>query len=150
MPLRPQSLDNRIRYRFATLTTFCAEAIRVAPHTPSVPFLLYERSRRVEWVTALRAEEMANVPLGATGYHDLALNGRLAALAPGREELVEVEMAVEAQAFVETVFGFETVHVFKCGVGGEELDVFAALAGVNASNAFGTLVVGLGVEGYAF
>jgi hypothetical protein len=57
------------------------------------------------------------VPLRATSYHDLALYGRLATLASRRIELVEIKMTVEAHAFVQSVLGFETVHVFICRVG---------------------------------
>jgi hypothetical protein len=150
MPLRPQSLDNRIRNRLATLPALRAEAIRMTPDTPRIPLLLDKRCRRVKRITTLRTEEVADVPLSAARDDDLALDGRLAALAAGREELVEVEVAVEAQAFVDAVLGFETLHVFVGRVGWEELDVIAALAGVNAGDAFEALVVGLGVEGYAF
>jgi hypothetical protein len=150
MPLRPQSLDNRIRNRLATLSTLCTKAIRMAPDTPRISLFFDKRRGRVKWITTLRAEEVADMPLGAARDDDLALDGRLAALAAGREELMEVEVAVEAHAFVDAVLGFETLHVFVRGMGWEELDVFAALAGMDAGDALEALVVGLGVEGYAF
>jgi hypothetical protein len=150
MPLGPQCLDDRIRDRLPTLPALCTKAIRMTPDTPSIPLLLHKRRGRIKGITTLRAEEVTHMPLSATCHDDLALDGRLAALAAGREELVEVEVAVEAQAFVDAVLGFETLHVFVGRVGWEELDVIAALAGVNAGDAFEALVVGLGVEGYAF
>jgi hypothetical protein len=122
----------------------------VTPDTPRIPLLLDKWRRRIKRITALRAKEVTHMPLSATSNNDLALNGRLAALAPRREEFVEVEMAVEAHALVHAVLGFEALHVFVCWVRRKELDVFAALARVDAGHALEALVVGLGVEGYGF
>lgn len=69
----------------------------MAIHTPRIPILLYKRRGRIERVTALGTEEVPGVPFCTTRNNDLALNGRLAALAARREELVEVEVAVEAR-----------------------------------------------------
>jgi hypothetical protein len=150
MPLRTQCLYHRVRNRLSTLSTFGAEAVGMASHTPSVPLLLDKRRRRVKRITALSAKEVSNVPLGATSYHDLTLDRRLTAFASGREELVEVEMAIETHALVKTVLTFQTLHVLICGVGGQEFDVFTALASVDAGDAFSTLVVRFRIEGYAF
>jgi hypothetical protein len=150
MPLRSQSLNYRIRNRLPALPTLGTEAVRMAPHTPSIPLLLDKWRRRIKWITALSAEEMSNMPLGATSHDNLALDRRLAALAAGREELVEVEMAVEAHSFVEPVFSFETLHILVRGVGLKELDVITALASMNATDALSTLVIRFRVEGYTF
>jgi hypothetical protein len=90
------------------------------------------------------------MPLGPTRHHNLAFNRRLAALAARRKQFVEVEVAEEAHVFVEAVFLLQAHHVVVRGMRGEELDVFAALAGADAGDAFGVLVCGFRVEGYAF
>jgi hypothetical protein len=59
-------------------------------------------------------------------------------------------MAVEAHALVESILSFETLHVFVRGMRRKELNVFAVLAGVDAGDTLGTLVIRLGVECYTF
>lgn len=87
-------------------------------HTPRIPFLLHKRRARIKRIAALGAEKVASVPLGATRNNHLALNRRLTALAAGRKELVEVEVAVEAEGFVGAVLVFEARHVVGRGVRG--------------------------------
>jgi hypothetical protein len=72
----------------------------MATYAPRVPLLLHKRSGRVKGIAALRAEEMTNVPFGATCNDDLTLNGRFAALTPRGEGFVKVEVAEEAERFV--------------------------------------------------
>ncbi len=49
------------------------------------------------YITALRTEEMTNMPLATTSNHDLSLDRCLAAPASRAEEFVKVQMAVEPQ-----------------------------------------------------
>lgn len=125
MPLSIESLDNHVRHRLPSALALRAEAMRMAVHTPCIPLFLHKRRRRVKWVAALRAEKVASVPFRAARDDDLALNGRLARLAPRREELVEVEVAEETLAFVCAVFSFEARHVVGGWVGGQHGDVLA-------------------------
>jgi len=97
MPLAAQRLDDHIRHRLPTLPTLGTVAVRVAVAAPRVPILLYERRARIERVAALRAEEMAGVPLGAACHDDFALDGSLAGLAARTKHLMEIQGAVEAQ-----------------------------------------------------
>lgn len=150
MPLGAQRLDNRIRDWLPALLTLRAEPMRMAIHTPRIPFLLNEWRTRIKRIAALRTEEVSCVPLGAARDNDLALDRRLARFTPWGEEFVEIEVAEEAWGWVGTVFVLKALHVVWCGVRGEVGDVFAALAGVNAGGAFGVLVLRLGVEGDAF
>jgi len=78
----------------------------MAANAPGIPILFNERRGAIERIATLSAEEVANMPLRATRHHDLAFDGRLAALAAGREELVKVEMAVEPQTRF-AVYGFQ-------------------------------------------
>ena len=149
MPLCPQRLDHRIRNRLPALPTLCTEPIRMAPHAPGVPLLLDKRRLAIERVAALGAEKVSDVPLGAARDHDLALDGRLARLAPRREHLVEVEVAVEPEALVEPVLVLEPLHVFVRGVRVQHGEVLAALAGLDPADALRVFVGGLRVEGYA-
>lgn len=89
----------------------------MAPHTPGIALLLHKRRRAIKRITALRTEEVSNVPLCSTRNHHLALNRRLARFTAGREKLVEVEMAEEPQRLVEPVFVLETLHILVCRVG---------------------------------
>lgn len=75
MPLRSKRLDDRVRDRLPTFLTLGAVSMRMAIHAPRVPILLHERSRGIERVTTLSAEEVSGMPLGAASYDDLALNG---------------------------------------------------------------------------
>lgn len=150
MPLRAQRLDHRIHNRLPALPALGRVPIRMAPNAPRIPIFLNKRRRRIKRVAALRAEKVSDVPLRAACDNNLALDGRLAALAARREQLVEVKVAEEALGFVEAVVGFQAQHVVGRGVRGEELDVLAALAGADAGDALGVLDVGLGVEGYTF
>lgn len=71
-------------------------ALRVAPHTPRVPVFFDKRGCLGERVAAFGAEEVAGVPVGAAGDDDFAFDRRLAVFAAGAEELVVVDVAVEA------------------------------------------------------
>jgi hypothetical protein len=98
MPVEAKSLDNHIlNDRLSAALAFAAEAIRMAPDTPCIAFLLHKRHGLVEWVTALRTEEVSWMPVRATRDDSFSLDGRLAGLAAWAEKLVEVEMAVEAE-----------------------------------------------------
>jgi hypothetical protein len=81
------------------------------------------------------------MPLCAASNYDFTLDGRLAGLAARREEFVEVEMAVEAQALIAVVFGS------AAGVVG---DVGAVHAGLDPGDPFAAGGLGLWVEGDAF
>jgi len=148
VPLTPQRLEHHIRHGLPATPALGRVAIRVTADTPSIPFLFDKRRRRIERVSALRAEEMAHVPLGAARDHHLALDGRLAALAARAEELVEVEVAEEAQRFVAVGF-FQGVHVLL-GVAWGNLEFETLLTLVDPREALGALLVGFWVEGYAF
>lgn len=52
--------------------------------------------KRKTYITTFGAEEMTNVPFGATCNHNFALDRRLAALASRAEQLVKIQMAVES------------------------------------------------------
>ena len=93
---------------------------------------------------------MTSMPFRAAGNDNLALYGCLAALAARGEELVEVEMAVEAWRFVGAVVVLETCHVICGRVGREVGDVGARETGADAVDAFGVFVGGFRVKGYAF
>lgn len=149
MPLRPERLNNRIRNRLPTLPALRTIPISMAVNAPSIPLLLHKRRATIKRITALRAEEMTNVPLGTTRNHDLALDRRLAAFAARGEHLVEIKMAVEPEGLV-AVFGLEALHVFVRGVRVEHGNVFAALARLNAGDALGVFGRGLRIEGDAF
>jgi len=119
-------------------------------HAPRIPVLLDERRRAVEGIAALRAEEMSDVPFRAAGHDDLAFDRGPAALAARGEELVEVEVAVEAQTGV-AVRGFEAGEVvFGHQVVVRDGDLETGLTCVDAREAFGALFFRLWVEGDAF
>lgn len=99
--------------------------MRVTINTPSIPILLYKRRVRIKRIATLGTEKVTGMPLRATGNNNLAFNRRLAALAAGREELVEIEVAVEAGSFVCAVVVLETRHGVCGGVRGEVRDVGA-------------------------
>lgn len=122
----------------------------MAVYTPSIPIFLHKGRCAVKWITALSAEEVAGMPFRTTCHDDFAFNGCLAALASRGEELVEVEMTVEAWGFVGAVIVLETRHVVGCGVRGEIGYVLAGETGAYPVNALGVLVRGLGVKGYTF
>lgn len=150
MPLRSECLDNRIRDRFPASLALCTVPVGMAIHTPGIPVLLHKGRRAVKRITALGAEKVPGMPFRTTRYNDFAFDGRLAALASRREELVEVEMAVEAWRFVCAVIVLEARHVVSGSMRGEIGYVLAGKAGAYSVNALGVLVRGLGVEGYAF
>lgn len=83
---------------------------------------------------------MANMPLRPTRHDDLALDRRLAALAPRAEELVVVQMAVEPQPFIPVILLRSALHV---------LDIFAIPAPHDAVDALLALAIGLRVERHA-
>ena len=150
MPLRTKRLDNRIRDRLPTFLALRAIPMSVTVHTPSIPILLHKRRCGIEWVTALRAEEVSGVPFSATGHNDLTFNWRFAGLATWREHLVKVEMAEEALGLIGTIFMLKACHVVWRGVRREEGNVFTPQAGANARDALCELVVWLRVESNAF
>lgn len=148
MPLRSKGFDNRIRNRFPAALALCTVPMRMTIDTPCVPVFLDKRRRAVKRITALSAEKVAGVPLCTTCYNDLAFNGRFAALASWREELVEVEVAVEPRRFISAIIVLQTSHVFGCRVRGQERNVVACETGADTLDTFGVLVGRLGVEGH--
>ena len=78
--------------------------MRVTVDTPRVSIFLHKGRRAIERITALGAEEVAGVPLSTACNDDFAFDGRLAALASWREELVEVKVAVEASGLISAIF----------------------------------------------
>jgi hypothetical protein len=120
----------------------------MTPDTPRIPVLLDKRRRRIERIAALRAEEVADVPLGPTRHDHFSFNGSLAGLTPRGEEFVVIQVAEKALAFV-TILLLEAHHVFVRGVCGQELNVLAPHAGLDAGYALGVFVVGFWVEGDA-
>lgn len=84
---------------------------------------------------------MADVPIAAARDDAIALDGRLAAAAARAEELVEVQVAIEAHPLVAVV-GFRHAVLF--------LDRHALGAGLDARHAFGALVLRLRPEADAF
>jgi hypothetical protein len=123
--------------------------MRVAIDAPRVPVFLDKRRRAVKRITALSAEKVAGVPLCTTCYNDLAFNGRFAALASWRKELVEVEVAVKPWRFIGAIIMLQTSHVFRCRVRGQERNVVACETGADALDTFGMLVGWFRVESYA-
>lgn len=90
--------------------------------------LLDERRAGIEWIAALRTEEMAGVPFSATSDDDLAFNRCLARFAARAEHLVEVQRAVEAhRGHAVGFFGFVELVV---------RDVVWDVAGVTGCDAF--------------
>jgi hypothetical protein len=150
MPLRSQRLHNRVRDGFATALALGTIPMCMAIYTPSIPILFHKRSRGIKWITALSAEEMSGMPFCTASNDDFTFNGCLAALAARGEELVEVEVAVEAWGFVGTVIVLEARHVVCCGVRGEVGYVSAGETGADAVHTFGMFVGGFWVKGYAF
>ena len=116
----------------------------MTPHTPRIAILLHKRRRAIKRVSALCAEEVADVPLGAARDNDLAFDRRLAAFATWREELVKVEMAVEAGRLV-AIFGFEVEDIVGC-FAVRDGDRVACLAGGDAVEALAALLLGLRVK----
>ena len=137
MPLGPQRPNHHLRHRFPTLPALGAVAMGMTPDTPSIIVLFDKRGGSVKGVAASGAEEMPFVVGVAAGDDDLVLDGGLTGFAAGGEELVVVEVAVEAGGEVVDAIGdeFEVGH-FRRGGGfrgrrwGE-----AGLAGVDAGQA---------------
>ena len=150
MPLRPKRLDNGIGNRFSTPLTLRTVAMRMAIHAPSVSIFLHKRGCGIKRITALSAEEMTSMPFRAASDDDLAFDWRFATFATRGEELMEVEVAVEAWRFINAIIILETRHVVCGGVGGEIRDVGAGKTGADAVDAFGVFVRRFRVEGYAF
>jgi hypothetical protein len=121
--------------------------MRVAIDTPSISILLHKRSARVEWIAALRAEEVSSVPLSTARHNHLTFNRCLARLASRREHLVEVEMAEEALRLICAVFVLEPSHVIWSSLSSKEWDILTTLACANARDALREFVVWFRVEG---
>jgi hypothetical protein len=68
--------------------------------TVCVVVALNERGTAVEWVTTLGAEEVADMPFRSSCNNDLTLDRCFAGTAAGRKELVEVQVAVEAERII--------------------------------------------------
>ena len=96
MPITSKSFDNDIRDRLLTFPTFRAVPVGMTAYTPCVPILLNKGHARVEWIAALRTEEVARMPFSSASYNHLPFNGSLARLASGTEQLMEVKVAVKS------------------------------------------------------
>jgi hypothetical protein len=96
MPLCPKRLNNRIRNRLPTPLTLRTIPMRMAIHTPRIPILLHKRRTTIKRIATLRTKEVSSMPLRSTRDDNLTFDRCLAALAPRTEELVEIEVAVEA------------------------------------------------------
>lgn len=142
MPLAPQRLYHHIRHRLPTLTALGTVPVGVAIATPRITILLNERRARIEWIAALRTEEVPGVPLGATSNNDFAFDRRLARLAARAEHFVEVERAVEAHRGLAVGY-FRFVELLVRDV---VWDV-ASVTGCDALQACNAFRVGFGVEG---
>lgn len=81
MPLSAQRLDHDLSHGFPAFPTLGAVAVGMTSDTPRVPVLLDKRRVRVEGIAALRAEEMAGVPVRAARNDDLAFDWGLAGFA---------------------------------------------------------------------
>jgi hypothetical protein len=109
MPVRTQGLDNNLCDGAFALTALCAVSIGMTAYAPRVAILLDEGGCRIKrlrgnqqqptiqnvlpartYVTALCAEEVADVPFCSTSNNYLAFDGRLTALTTRAEELMEV------------------------------------------------------------
>lgn len=141
MPLCSKCFDNGVSHRLAALLALSRVAVRVAAHTPSIAVFFHKRSGRVERIAALCAEEMPRMPLSPACHNHLALNRRLAAFASWAEELVVVEMAIEAHSLV-TVIDFRNALT--------DLDVLAVHPPMNTIDALSTLIFWLWVESDTF
>jgi len=141
MPLAPQRLHHNIRHRLPALAALGTIPISVAVATPRVAILLDKRRTRIEWIAALRAEEVASVPFGTASDDDFAFDRRLARFAARAEHFVEVERAVEAHRRL-AVGHFGSVELVVCDV---HWDV-AGVAGCDAFQARNTFGVGFGME----
>lgn len=120
VPLTTNCADDNLVHDMllAAQTTGCGTA-RVAVETPCEAVFLDKRSLGIEglyeekivsclacgsgsigkeihtYITALCAEEVADMPFGTACYYHFSFNGSLAALATGAEQLVEIQVAVE-------------------------------------------------------
>ena len=112
MPITTQRLDHDIRNRLPAASTFAAVPVGMTADAPRIAILLHERRSRIERIAALGAEEMALVPFCAARHDDLALDRRLTRFAARGEELVVVEVAVEAEGLV-AVFHFLLNHITR-------------------------------------
>jgi hypothetical protein len=86
--------------------------MRMAIDTPRIAILLDKGRGGIKRIATLSAEKVSSMPFRTTRNNDLAFDGSLAALAAGRKQFVEVEVAVEARGFVGAVIVLEACHVF--------------------------------------
>ena len=128
MPLAPQRLHHHIRHRLPAFAALRTVPVSMAIATPRIAILLDERRAGIKWIAALRTEEMAGMPFGATCNDDFALDRRLARFATRAEHLVEVECAVEAER--RHAIGFLGFVEFLVG------DVLWNMASVASCDAF--------------
>ena len=98
MPLATEGFDDCLGNWPPTLFAPSGITLRVAADAPRISILLHELALGGERITTLGAEEVAGVPGAATRHDDFSLDGGFAALASRRKELMEVKMAVEADA----------------------------------------------------
>ena len=96
----PQCFNHSVRNWPFAFPALWAVPIGVTGYTPSIAVFLDKRCFTVEWIATLCAEEMSRVPFCTASDNDLAFNRGLAALAPRREQLMEIKMAKESQASI--------------------------------------------------
>lgn len=150
VPFCTKGFHNHICYWSLAFLTLRRIPVGMTVHTPSIPILLYKRRRRIEGITALRAEEMAHVPLCAACHDNFTFYRRLAALTSWAEQLMEVQMTEKPRAFIMTVFRFQAQHIFICWMRRNARNIFTGESSTDARYAFSVLVLWLGVESYAF
>lgn len=97
MPLPPQRPNHHLRNRLPTLPTLGTIPMGMTAHTPRIIILLDKRGGSIKGVAAGSAEEMALVVGVAASDDDAGFDGGAAGFAAGGEELVVVEVAVEAR-----------------------------------------------------
>lgn len=140
MPLAAQGADVLPYDSLATLLALGRAplgALGLAVDAPRVAVLLDMRHALRERVAALGAEEVPVVPVLPERHHMFTQDRRRAVLAAGGEELVPVQVAIEAEALV-AVFG-------HC-LAGLLLEALAGGAALDALQAGGAVQVWLGAD----
>lgn len=97
MPLPPQRPHHHLGNRLPTLPTLGAIPMGMTPHTPGIIIFFHERGGSIKGVATGSAEEMPFVVGVSAGDDDAGFDRGAAGFAAGGEELVVVEVAVEAR-----------------------------------------------------
>jgi hypothetical protein len=98
MPLPAERLNDRLGDRFPALLASSRIPLRIAAHAPCITILLDKLALRIEGISTLRAKKMALMPSASASHNDLSLDGSFAAFTSWRKQLMEVQMAVEADS----------------------------------------------------